>query len=48
MTRSECLKTLMLLSALESWILATGKPVPEFLQTQLTECVKLLTKGVME
>jgi len=48
MTKSEALKTLLLLSALESWLLSVKAGIPEYQKKQLTEVTAILTEIVME
>lgn len=48
MTKEEALKTMMLLSALESWAFSTKSPLPDYLHEDLHTCMKVLGKIVLE
>ena len=48
MTKSEALKALKLLSALESWSFSTKQPMPDYLHEDLCNMVELLEKIIME
>ena len=48
MTREQYLNLLMLISALESWILASNVVVPDYLREELAEGVGLLRKEVLK
>lgn len=47
MTKSQHLDILMLLSALESWSFAQGKPIPDYLLERLNDLVEILSKEVL-
>jgi hypothetical protein len=48
MTREDALKTMMLLSALESWAFSTKTPLPDYLHEDLCIAVEKLEKIVLE
>lgn len=48
MTREQALDLLLLLSALESVLMADGKRVPDYLFDRLEEAVKVLKEEVMK
>ena len=47
MTKPEALDLLMLLSALESWSLSTGKPLPDYLFERLDSAIAQLRDEVL-
>ena len=48
MTKEEAVKTLMLLSALESWLFSVGRPLPEYLTQDLQETMICLKELVLQ
>jgi hypothetical protein len=48
MTKEEALKTMMLLSALESWAFSTKNPLPDYLHEELHKSIEMLGKIVLE
>lgn len=48
MTKKQTLDQLMLLSALESWMMAHPARMPDYLHEKLTNCVEVLTKEVWD
>jgi len=48
MTNKTALDVLMLLSALESWTLSFGKPMPDFFIERLNDVVEVLRKQVLD
>jgi hypothetical protein len=48
MTREEALKTMMLLSALESWAFSTKNLLPDYLHEELHISMDVLSKIVLE
>lgn len=47
MTKPQALDLLMLLSALESWALSTGKPLPDYLLERLDVALAVLRDEVL-
>ena len=47
MTKPQALDLLMLLSALESWALSTGKPPPDYLLERLDVAIAVLRDDVL-
>lgn len=47
MTKEEALKTMMLLSALESWAFSTKTPLPDYLHDDLCVMQKVLQRIVL-
>jgi hypothetical protein len=48
MTKEDALKTMMLLSALESWAFSTKNPLPDYLHEELHTSMEVLGKIVLE
>ncbi len=48
MTREDALKTMMLLSALESWAFSTKNLLPDYLHEELHKSIEVLGKIVLE
>ena len=48
MTKEEALKTMMLLSALESWAFSTKNLLPDYLHEELHTSMEVLSKIVLE
>ncbi len=48
MTKEDALKTMMLLSALESWAFSTKTPLPDYLHEDLCIAVEKLEKIVLK
>ena len=48
MTKEEALKTMMLLSALESWAFSTKNLLPDYLHEELQKSMEVLGKIVLE
>ena len=48
MTKEEALKTIMLLSALESWAFSTKNLLPDYLHEELQTSMEVLGKIVLE
>lgn len=48
MTKQEMLEILQLLSALEGWSFAEKRILPEYLQVDLSDAVKVLTKEILK
>jgi hypothetical protein len=48
MTKEEALKTMMLLSALESWAFSTKNLLPDYLREELQTSMEVLGKIVLE
>lgn len=48
MDRKQALSLLVMLSAIESWAYSTGKPLPEYLHSQMDKAVVLLGKMVLD
>ena len=48
MTKEEALKTMMLLSALESWAFSTKNLLPDYLHEELQTSMEVLGKIVLE
>jgi hypothetical protein len=48
MTKEDALKTMMLLSALESWAFSTKNPLPDYLHEDLHTSMEVLGKFVLE
>jgi hypothetical protein len=48
MTKEDALKTMMLLSALESWAFSTKNPLPDYLHEEMHEAQQLLSKIILE
>jgi hypothetical protein len=48
MTKEEALKTMMLLSALESWAFSTKNLLPDYLHEELHMAMDVLRKIVLE
>ena len=47
MTKSQTIDTIMLLSALESWMFSSGKAPPDYLIERIDTAVDLLKKEVL-
>ena len=47
MTKSQAIDTMMLLSALESWMFSVGKAPPDYLIERIDTAVELLKKEVL-
>jgi hypothetical protein len=48
MTKEDALKTMMLLSALESWAFSTKNLLPDYLHEELHTSMEVLSKIVLE
>ena len=48
MTKSQAIDTMMLLSALESWMFSVGKAPPDYLIERIDTAVELLKKEVLD
>ena len=48
MTRKEMLDALRLLSALESWAMSHGKPLPDYLSEQIISTAETLERYILE
>ena len=48
MSKEDALKTMMLLSALESWAFSTKNPIPDYLHEDLHTSMEVLGKIVLE
>ena len=48
MTKEDALKTMMLLSALESWAFGTKNLLPEYLHDDICRTLQMLEKIVLE
>ena len=48
MTKEDALKTMMLLSALESWAFSTKNMMPDYLHEELHTSMEVLSKIVLE
>ena len=48
MSKEDALKTMMLLSALESWAFSTKNLLPDYLHEELHEALKVLERIVLE
>ena len=48
MKKEEALKTMMLLSALESWAFSTKNPLPDYLHEEMHEAQQVLSKIILE
>ena len=48
MSKEEALKTMMLLSALESWAFSTKNMIPEYLHDDLCAAQKVLERIILE
>ena len=48
MTKEDALKTMMLLSALESWAFSTKNLLPDYLHEELHTAMGVLTKIVLQ
>jgi hypothetical protein len=48
MTRQEILELLMLLSAMESWMLASKSTMPDYLHDKLCNAIELLSKEIFK
>ena len=48
MTKEDALKTMMLLSALESWAFSTKNLLPDYLHEELHAALKVLDRIVLE
>jgi hypothetical protein len=48
MTKEDALKTMMLLSALESWAFSTKNLLPDYLHEELQTSMEVLSKIVLE
>jgi hypothetical protein len=48
MNKSEALKILKLLSALESWAFSTKNPLPPFVDQELVESMEILEKLILK
>ena len=47
MTKSQAIDTIMLLSALESWMFSVGKAPPDYLIERIDSTMELLKKEVL-
>lgn len=47
MTKPQAIDLLMLLSALESWVFSTGKPLPDYLLERLDVAIAVLRDDVL-
>ena len=48
MTKTEMLAMMRLLSALESWSMAKGDGMPDYMRDQLTDMVEILEREILD